>query len=58
MGVAVLDIEERVLAATGQIHQRSTVFENHNSVMNAGVLLALPALLSQGLLDSQQIYNP
>ena len=58
MGVATIDIEERVLASTGQIQQRTTVFEHHNSVMNAGVLLALPALISQGLLHAQQIYKP
>jgi len=58
MGVAAIDIEERVLAATGLIEQTSTIFEHHNSVMNAGVLIALPALISQGLLKAQQIYEP
>jgi hypothetical protein len=36
----------------------STVFESHQSISHAGVLVALPALISQGLLKATQIYQP
>jgi len=35
-----------------------TSFANHASVMNAGVLLALPALLSQGMDKAFKVFNP
>ena len=49
MGTAVTRIEERALAVTGeQVYARS-LFDSSESVENGGVLLSLPALLSQGL---------
>ena len=49
----------RAAAAFGLIEQAPVQFEKSNSVCNAGVLLLLPALLSQGLLKSgERIYNP
>lgn len=41
-----------MLAASGQMQQVQTVFGHHQSVENAGILLALPALISQGLLQA------
>jgi hypothetical protein len=46
-----------MLAATGQIQEVQTVFGHHQSVEHAGVLLALPALISQGLLQARQVYQ-
>lgn len=34
------------------------VFEHHQSVLNAGVLFAIPALISQGLNQFFKIFNP
>jgi hypothetical protein len=50
--VAASWVEERMLAASGQLQQVQTVFGHHQSVENAGILLALPALISQGLLQA------
>jgi len=57
-GVAVKRVEERVLASTGELEEAPVCFEAAESVPGAGVLLALPGLLSQGLLEvSDEIYG-
>ena len=57
-GVAVKREEERALAATGLLVEATPEFEAAESVARAGVLVALPALLGQGLLDvGQQVYG-
>lgn len=48
---------ERILAATGKIQEAPTVFGYHQSVAHAGILLALPALISQGLLQAREVYQ-
>ena len=53
-GVAVKRTEERALACTGHLHEAAPVFGAVESVPGAGVLLALPALLGQGLLEVPQ----
>ncbi len=58
MGIATTRIEDRINASTGLIPYAPTVFESHESISYAGVLLALPALLSQGLLKAIQVYQP
>jgi hypothetical protein len=58
MGIGASRVDERILATTGLLPQASTQFEAHNNVMNAGVLFSLPALISQGLLKSKEIYSP
>ena len=58
MGIGASRIDERILATTGLIQEASTQFETHNNVMNAGILFSLPALISQGLLKSKEIYSP
>jgi transposase-like protein len=50
-GVAVKRVEERVLACIGELEEAPVCFEAAESVPGAGVLLALPELLSQGLLE-------
>ena len=50
-GVATRRKEERALAATGLLMEARPQFEFAESVARAGVLVALPALLGQGLLD-------
>ncbi len=57
-GVAVKREEERALAATGLLVEATPQFEAAESVARAGVLVALPALLGQGLLQvGQQVYG-
>ena len=58
MGIGASRVDERILATTGLLTEASTQFEAHNNVMNAGVLFSLPALISQGLLKSKEIYSP
>jgi len=50
-GVATRRKEERALAAVGLLMEAKPQFELAESVAKAGVLVALPALLGQGLLD-------
>jgi transposase len=57
-GVATKREEERALAPTGLLLEAPPQFEAAQSVAKAGVLVALPALLNQGLLEvGQQIYG-
>ena len=50
-GVAVKRTEDRVLARMGKLPEAAPRFEAAEAVTGAGVLLALPALLDQGLVD-------
>jgi len=50
MGMACTRVIERACAAAGEIANAPSVFEPALDVANAGVLWALPALLSNGLL--------
>jgi len=50
MGTACHRTGERMMAALGQLNGAATLFENNKDVKFGGVLLALPALLSNGLL--------
>ena len=57
-GVAVKRVEERALAAVGELPEAPVVFAPAESVPGAGVLLALPGLLAQGLLEvTGQVYG-
>ena len=58
MGIATARIEERCLAVTGLQDHAESQFESHKSVLNAGVLLSIPALLSQGLAKAFTTYRP
>ena len=57
-GVAVKRAEERALAPTGLLVEAPPRFEAAESVAKAGVLLALPALIGQGLVEvGQEVYG-
>ena len=57
-GVAVKRMEERVIARVGKLSEALPEFTATASVSGAGVLLALPALLEQGLVDvPQQLFG-
>jgi len=57
-GVAVKRVEERGLARLGQLEQAAPLFEQAEAVPGAGVLLALPALLEEGLLEvGKRVYG-
>ena len=57
-GIAVKRTEERALARGGRIVEAAPEFEPVEAVSGAGVLLALPALLQQGLLEvGQEVYG-
>jgi hypothetical protein len=58
LGVGTTRVMERVLAATGKLQQAEPRFEASSSVSNAGALIALPALLSLGLLEvGEKVYG-
>jgi len=58
-GTAVKRLEERLLACQGELREAPPHFEPMEGVANAGVLLALPALIGEGLLSSaERIYAP
>jgi len=57
-GIAVARSEERAMASVGELDEAKPVFEPAEAVQNAGVLLCLPALLEQGLIDvSKDVYG-
>ncbi len=57
-GVATTRAEERALAPTGLLVEAVPRFDAAESVAKAGVLVALPALLGQGLVEvGQQLYG-
>lgn len=57
-GVAVKRTVDRALARIGKIVEATPEFKPVEAVPGAGVLLALPALLEQGLLDvGQEVYR-
>ena len=57
MGFATTRTEERVLAATGNLLETSSIFESHESVSHGGILTIIPAMISQGLLSAKDIYT-
>ena len=57
MGFATTRTEERVLAATGNLLEASSIFESHESVSHGGILTIIPAMISQGLLSAKDIYT-
>ena len=57
-GVATKRKEERALAPTGLLEEATPQFEPAESVAKAGVLVALPALLGQGLVEvGKKVYG-
>ena len=57
IGIAAVRVEERILASTGDIEQTKTRFESCESVMQAGLLFSIPALMSQGLFKASKHYG-
>lgn len=58
MGIACTRENERILAALGELTEAIPEFRSNIDVKSAGVLLALPALLMNGLLEhSDQIFS-
>ena len=58
MGVAVTRILDRMMAYSGQLTKAETTFTAQLAVDQTGVLFALPALQTQGLLKATQVYEP
>jgi hypothetical protein len=58
IGIAASRVEERALAVTGIQGFAPSIFEPNESVMYAGVLLSLPALISQGLERVLRVLKP
>jgi len=56
MGMGCTRVVERVCAATGQLEEAPTRFETELDVPQGGVLWAMPALLSNGLLKNLSDY--
>jgi len=57
-GVAVKRTEDRALAHAGLLVEAEPVFEPAQAVAKAGVLVALPALLGQGLIEvGREVYG-
>jgi hypothetical protein len=57
-GVAVKRDLDRAMARIGKLPEAAPEFERAESVAKAGVLVALPALLGQGLLDvGEKVYG-
>ncbi len=52
LGIGTKREAERMLASRGKLDEAAPVFSAHESVRYAGVLLALPALASIGLLEA------
>ena len=58
MGIATGRVTERCLAISGQQLYAPSQFEANESVLKAGVLLSVPALMSQGLNKFLTVYRP
>lgn len=56
MGMGCTRVVERVMASIGKLSEAPTKFKASLDVCNAGVLWALPALLSNGLLSRTKEY--
>jgi transposase len=54
MGVGATHVEERIAASKGELQAVPPRFEQALDVPNGGVLLALPALLALGLLETTE----
>ena len=57
MGIGATRIAARIAASRGDLSQTPIQFENCQSVEYAGVLMLLPALIAQGLMDYKPHYQ-
>lgn len=56
--MATTNLTDRVLASRGLLVGIEPSFKYHQAIENGGVLCALPALISQGILSHSQVYEP
>jgi hypothetical protein len=56
-GIATRRFEERSLCSLGQGGHARPMFEQSQALCGAGILFLLPALLSQGLLKTKEVYQ-
>jgi len=56
-GIATRRFEERSLCSLGQGGHAQPMFEQSQALCGAGILFLLPALLSQGLLKTKEVYQ-
>jgi hypothetical protein len=57
LGIATRRFEERTLCSLGQGSHAKPMFEQSQALCGAGILFLLPALLSQGLLKTKEVYQ-
>lgn len=57
LGIATTRYEDRIAAAIQGMGHASVKFDAGQAVCGAGVLFLLPALLSQGLLKTKEVYQ-
>lgn len=57
LGIAATRFEERTLCSLGKGIHAQPKFEQSQALCGAGVLFLLPALLSQGLLKTKEVYQ-
>jgi len=58
LGIGATRIEDRIAAINGEQEHATSQFGTHKSVLHGGVLLAIPALFSQGLEKVFTTYRP
>jgi hypothetical protein len=57
LGIATTRYEDRVMSSLGSAGHAQVIFEESQGLCGAGVLFLLPALLSQGLLRTSDVYQ-
>ncbi len=57
MGIGAIREADRVAAAFGDLEEASPIFKHTDNLCHAGVLFFLPALIAQGLLKGEAIYD-
>lgn len=57
IGIATTRFEDRVMSSLGTGGHASVKFEESQGLCGAGILFLLPALLSQGLLKTKEVYQ-
>jgi uncharacterized protein YsxB (DUF464 family) len=57
LGIATTRYEDRISSALLGSGHADVRFEEHDAVCGAGILFLLPALLSQGLLKTKEVYS-
>lgn len=55
--MATTRFEDRIASAKSQAGHAPVKFESHQAIIHGGVLFLLPALLSQGLLKTKEVYE-